>query len=212
MTPYRSPHHDTLSFNRHSEWRQECFVGKQENGNMTRSEESMTRMTSLTDSSGHLYPTPFQVYVCKKDSHLCKSSPFISSFLSRLCVAVSLSFARPFAPSKDVLRLSRATRPDRKPRHMKKTPTFVSAFSFISSFLSSRAASGQVLSAFVSLTSVFGMDTGDPHSCRHCFSERLFSQNHIEEVLKLFACLGVSKLRPRPISFMSLQALRLFHS
>ena len=110
------------------------------------------------DSSGHLYPTPFQIYACKKDSHLCKS------------------------------------------------------FSFISSFLSSRAASGQVLSAFVSLTSVFGMDTGDPHSCRHCFSERLFSQNHIEEVLKLFACLGVSKLRPRPISFMSLQALRLFHS
>ena len=94
----------------------------------------------------------------------------------------------------------------------KKTPTFVSVFSFISSFLSSRAASGQVLSAFVSLTSVFGMDTGDPHSYRHCFSERLFSQNHIEEVLKLFACLGVSKLRPRPISFMSLQALRLFHS
>ena len=94
----------------------------------------------------------------------------------------------------------------------KKTPTFVSVFSFISSFLSSRAASGQVLSAFVSLTSVFGMDTGDPHSYRHCFSESLFSQNHIEEVLKLFACLGVSKLRPRPISFMSLQALRLFHS
>ena len=28
---------------------------------MTRSEESMTRMTSLTDSSGHLYPTPFRV-------------------------------------------------------------------------------------------------------------------------------------------------------
>ena len=158
MTPYRSPHHDTLSFNRHSEWRQECFVRKQESGNMTRSEESMTRMTSLTDSSGHLYPTPFQIYACKKDSHLCKS------------------------------------------------------FSFISSFLSSRAASGQVLSAFVSLTSVFGMDTGDPHSCRHCFSESLFSQNHIEEVLKLFACLGVPKLRPRPISFMSLQALRLFHS
>lgn len=131
---------------------------KQENGIVKRSEESITRMTSLTDSSGHLYPTPFQVYVCKKDSHLCKS------------------------------------------------------FSFISSFLSSRAASGQVLSAFVSLTSVFGMDTGDPHSCRHCFSESLFSQNHIEEVLKLFACLGVSKLRPRPISFMSLQALRLFHS
>ena len=136
---------------------------------------------------------------------------------------------------------------NRKPRHMKKTPTFVSvfsfisrlflpgffrtplsyslqiyackkdshlckSFSFISSFLSSRAASGQVLSAFVSLTSVFGMDTGDPHSYRHCFSESLFSQNHIEEVLKLFACLGVSKLRPRPISFMSLQALRLFHS
>ena len=66
------------------------------------------------------YPTPFQIYACKKDSHLCKSFSFISSFLSRLCVAVSLSFARPFAPSKDVLRLSRVTRTDRKPRHMKK--------------------------------------------------------------------------------------------
>ena len=87
---------------------------------MTRSEESMTRMTSLTNSSGHLCPTPFQIYACKKDSHLCKSFPFISSFLSHLCVAVSLSFARPFAPSKDVLRLSRVTRPYRKPRHMKK--------------------------------------------------------------------------------------------
>ena len=42
---------------------------------MTRSEESMTRMTSLTDSSGHLYPIPFQIYACKKDSHLCKSFP-----------------------------------------------------------------------------------------------------------------------------------------
>ena len=61
-----------------------------------------------------------QIYACKKDSHLCKSFSFISSFLSRLCVAVSLSFARPFAPSKDVLRLSRVTRPYRKPRHMKK--------------------------------------------------------------------------------------------
>ena len=94
----------------------------------------------------------------------------------------------------------------------KKDSHLCKSFPFISSFLSSRAASGQVLSAFVSLTSVFGMDTGDPHSCRHCFSESLFSQNHIEEVLKLFACLGVPKLRPRPISFMSLQALRLFHS
>ena len=172
----------------------------------------MTRMTSLTDSSGHLYPTPFQIYACKKDSHLCKSFPFISSFLSPLCVAVSLSFARPFAPSKDVLRLSRVPRSDRKFPMQKSTQISLSASFFISSFLSSRAASGQVLSAFVSLTSVFGMDTGDPHSCRHCFSESLFSQNHIEEVLKFFACLGVPKLRPRPISFMSLQALRLFHS
>ena len=109
-----------LSPNRHSERWQECCLRKWESGTMTRSEESMTRMTSLTDSSGHLCPTPFQIYACKKDSHLCKSFPFISSFLSRLCVAVSLSFARPFAPSKDVLRLSRVTRTDRKPRHMKK--------------------------------------------------------------------------------------------
>ena len=42
MTPYRSPHHDTLSFNRHSEWRQECFVRKQESGIVKQSEESMT--------------------------------------------------------------------------------------------------------------------------------------------------------------------------
>ena len=93
---------------------------RRKNRHVAQSEESMTRMTSLTDSSGHLCPTPFQIYACKKDSHLCKSFPFISSFLSRLCVAVSLSFARPFAPSKDVLRLSRVTRTDRKPRHMKK--------------------------------------------------------------------------------------------
>ena len=33
-------------------------------------------------------------------------------------------------------------------------------FLFISSFLSSRAASGRVLSAFMSLTTVFGMGTG----------------------------------------------------
>ncbi len=33
-------------------------------------------------------------------------------------------------------------------------------FMLISSFLSSRAASSQVLSAFVSLTTVFGMGTG----------------------------------------------------
>ena len=137
---------------------------KMENRTMKRSEESIPLITSyrLPRHRSRFFRTPLsyslQIYACKKDSHLCKSFPFISSFLS------------------------------------------------------SRAASGQVLSAFVSLTSVFGMDTGDPHSCRHCFSESLFSQNHIEEVLKLFACLGVSKLRPRPISFMSLQALRLFHS
>ena len=34
------------------------------------------------------------------------------------------------------------------------------SFQLISSFLSSRAASSQVLSAFVSLTTVFGMGTG----------------------------------------------------
>ena len=45
--------------------------------------------------------------------------------------------------------------------HSKKALTItVSAFQLISSFLSSRAASSQVLSAFVSLTTVFGMGTG----------------------------------------------------
>ena len=133
------------------------------------------------------YDTEWRIYDSDDISHGFFRTP-LSYSLSNLCMQIG------------------------SPGIWKKTPTFVSVFSFISSFLSSRAASGQVLSAFVSLTSVFGMDTGDPHSYRHCFSERLFSQNHIEEVLKLFACLGVSKLRPRPISFMSLQALRLFHS
>ena len=32
----------------------------------------MTRMTSLTDSSGHLYPTPFQIYAYEKDTYICK--------------------------------------------------------------------------------------------------------------------------------------------
>ena len=93
---------------------------------MKPSEESITLITAyrLPHHRSRFFRTllsySLQIYACKKDSHLCKSFPFISSFLSRLCVAVSLSFARPFAPSKDVLRLSRATRPDRKPRHMKK--------------------------------------------------------------------------------------------
>ena len=44
----------------------------------------------------------------------------------------------------------------------KKEPTInmIDPFYLISSFLSSRAASSQVLSAFVSLTTVFGMGTG----------------------------------------------------
>ena len=36
----------TLSFNRHSEWTQECFVRKTGNGTVTQSEESITRITS----------------------------------------------------------------------------------------------------------------------------------------------------------------------
>lgn len=48
-----------------------------------------------------------------------------------------------------------------KYRTQQKSPIFrLSFFKLISSFLSSRAASSQVLSAFVSLTTVFGMGTG----------------------------------------------------
>ena len=36
----------TLSFNRHSEWTQECCSRKTGNGTVTQSEESMTLMTS----------------------------------------------------------------------------------------------------------------------------------------------------------------------
>ena len=45
MTPYRSPHHDTLSFNRHSERCQECLVGKTGNGIVTQSNNSITPVT-----------------------------------------------------------------------------------------------------------------------------------------------------------------------
>ena len=99
---------------------------KMENRTMKPSEESIPLITSyrLPRHRSRFFRTllsyPLQIYACKKDSHLCKSFSFISSFLSRLCVAVSLSFVRPFAPSKDVLRLSRVTRSYRKLRHMKK--------------------------------------------------------------------------------------------
>ena len=46
---------------------------------MKQSEESITLMTSLTDSSGHLYPTPFKFMHAnrkprhmKKDTYICK--------------------------------------------------------------------------------------------------------------------------------------------
>ena len=49
----------------------------------------------------------------------------------------------------------------RNDTHSKKAPVIrLVLFQLISSFLSSRAASSQVLSAFVSLTTVFGMGTG----------------------------------------------------
>ena len=78
MTPYRFPHHgsrffaialgnvfrsssscrflfpidnDALSQNRHSERRQECLVGKTENGTMKRSEESIMLMMPYRFSS-----------------------------------------------------------------------------------------------------------------------------------------------------------------
>ena len=104
----------------HSERKQECFVRKTGNGNMTRSEESITRMTSPGILPDTFILLPSNLCIWKKTPTFVSVFPFISSFLSRLCVAVSLSFARPFAPSKDVLRLSRVTRPYRKLRHMKK--------------------------------------------------------------------------------------------
>ena len=66
----------------------------------------------------------------------------------------------------------------------------------ISSFLSSQAASGQVLSAFVSLTSVFGMGTGGSSQLsplNRSFFEGLFPQNYIEEV-------PLESFKPTPVS------------
>ena len=62
----------------------------------------------------------------------------------------------------------------------------VSAFSLISSFLSSQAASSQVLSAFVSLTTVFGMGTGVSSQLSPLNLRDLFSQNYTEERPKAF--------------------------
>ena len=53
---------------------------------MTRSEESITRMTSLTDSSGRLCPTPFQIYAYEKRTHI-SASPFPLSAASYLASA-----------------------------------------------------------------------------------------------------------------------------
>ncbi len=47
MTPYRFPHYDTLSFNRHSERSQESLEGKMGNGIVARSEESITSLSPL---------------------------------------------------------------------------------------------------------------------------------------------------------------------
>ena len=49
LTTVIDPSHSfrmTLAVRRHSERRQECLVGKTENGTVTQSEESITRMTS----------------------------------------------------------------------------------------------------------------------------------------------------------------------
>ena len=49
MTPYRFPHYDTLSFNRHSEQWQKCLVGKTGNRMVTPNGNHMLRL--LTHSS-----------------------------------------------------------------------------------------------------------------------------------------------------------------
>ena len=49
---------------------------------------------------------------------------------------------------------------DRQTKQKEPTICMIGSFQLISSFLSSQAASSQVLSAFVSLTTVFGMGTG----------------------------------------------------
>ena len=56
----------------------------------------------------------------KKDTYICKCLFLYQQLPIQPLHVKPLPFARPFAPSKDVLRLSRVTRTDRKPRHMKK--------------------------------------------------------------------------------------------
>ena len=91
----------------------------------------------------------------------------------------------------------------------------MSFFKLISSFLSSQAASSQVLSAFVSLTTVFGMGTGvssqlSPLNLRVCSLKTI--QKKFRRLFQAGRAFVKFKLRPRPISTASLQASRLFHS
>ena len=63
---------------------------------------------------------------------------------------------------------------------MNKKSKHLCLLSLFSGFLSSRVASNQVLSTFVSLTTVFGMGTGVSSQLSPLFL-RVFSQNYIEE-------------------------------
>ena len=63
---------------------------------------------------------------------------------------------------------------------MNKKSKHLCLLSLFSGFLSYRVASNQVLSTFVSLTTVFGMGTGVSSQLSPLFL-RVFSQNYIEE-------------------------------
>ena len=57
----------------------------------------------------------------------------------------------------------------------------MSASCLTSNYLSSQAVSSQVLSAYVGLTTVFGMGTGGAPQLSPLDLESMFSQNFIEE-------------------------------
>ena len=101
----------------------------------------------------------------------CPTCFLTVDFPSLLCSSVNLTFGRKRCSESVVVSLLHLLLPcfycpahqvpweDRKP-YNKKRHTLRCAFTSISGFLSSQAVSSQVLSAFMSLTTVFEMGTG----------------------------------------------------
>ena len=105
----------------------------------------------LDAASYHTHPWR-HIIQCFNVQHILQV--FVEPDAMDVCVAALLYALLP--------QVSQVPWSDRKSHMQKKRHTFRCAFSLISDFLSSQAVSSQVLSAFMSLTTVFEMGTGGP--------------------------------------------------